>query len=178
MAPVTTPSVVRQIGSLFDGGSVAGLTDRQLIERFNDRRDATGEAAFAALVTRHGPMVMHVCRQLLGPTTMPRTPSRPSSSSWLARLGRSATPTCWVTGSMGSRSARPSKARGRLARRHKNEVGSAMRHSAGPGVPVEPMVNRPSSGSWPASRPRFSTARSTACPDPFVCRSCSATSRA
>ena len=34
MSPVTTPSVVRQIGSLFDGGSVAGLTDRQLIERF------------------------------------------------------------------------------------------------------------------------------------------------
>ncbi len=65
MSPVTTPSVVRQIGSLFDGGSVVGLTDRQLIDRFNDRRDATGEAAFAALVTRHGPMIMHVCRQLL-----------------------------------------------------------------------------------------------------------------
>ena len=39
MSFVTTPSMVRQIGSLFDGGSVAGLTDGQLIERFNDRRD-------------------------------------------------------------------------------------------------------------------------------------------
>ena len=29
-------------------------------------RDAAGEAAFAALVQRHGPMVLDVCRQLLG----------------------------------------------------------------------------------------------------------------
>ncbi len=77
MSSVTTPSVVRQIGSLFDGGSVAGLTDRQLIERFNARRDATGEAAFAALVTRHGPMVLDVCRQLLGdPPCRGRLPGR------------------------------------------------------------------------------------------------------
>jgi hypothetical protein len=66
MAQVMTTSVVRQIGSLFDGGSVAGLTDRQLIERFVDNRDPDGEAAFAAIVTRHGPMVLGVCRQLLG----------------------------------------------------------------------------------------------------------------
>ena len=66
MAQVMTPSMVRQIGSLFDGGSVAGLSDRHLIERFVDRRDPTGEAAFAALVARHGPMVLGVCRQLLG----------------------------------------------------------------------------------------------------------------
>ncbi len=59
-------SVVRQIGSLFDGGSVAGLSDRQLLERFTAQRDAAGEAAFAALVSRHGPMVLDVCRQLLG----------------------------------------------------------------------------------------------------------------
>jgi hypothetical protein len=65
MSFVTTPSVVRQINSLFDGGSVAGLTDRQLIERFNDRRDTVGEAAFAALVARHGPMVLHTTRAAL-----------------------------------------------------------------------------------------------------------------
>jgi RNA polymerase sigma factor (sigma-70 family) len=66
MSPVTNRTVVRQIGSLFDGGSVAGLTDRQLIERFTAARDAVGEAAFAALVRRHGPMVLDICRQLLG----------------------------------------------------------------------------------------------------------------
>jgi hypothetical protein len=49
MSPAITSSVARQIGSLFDGGSVAGMSDRQLIERFNNERESTGEAAFAAL---------------------------------------------------------------------------------------------------------------------------------
>ena len=55
-----------EIESLWSGGSVAGLSDRQLIERFNTGRDAAGEAAFAALVSRHGPMVLNICGQLLG----------------------------------------------------------------------------------------------------------------
>jgi RNA polymerase sigma factor (sigma-70 family) len=63
MAYLASGSVIRQLGSLFDGGSVAGLSDRQLLERFAARRD---DAAFAALVARHGPMVLGVCRQLLG----------------------------------------------------------------------------------------------------------------
>jgi RNA polymerase sigma factor (sigma-70 family) len=67
MANAMTTSVARQIESLFDGGSVAGLSDRQLIERFVTGRDSpAAEAAFAALVARHGPMVLNVCRQLLG----------------------------------------------------------------------------------------------------------------
>jgi RNA polymerase sigma factor (sigma-70 family) len=51
---------------LFRSGTVAGMTDGQLLERFAARRDADGEIAFAALVARHGPMVLGVCRQLLG----------------------------------------------------------------------------------------------------------------
>src|SRR5262249_32996648 len=39
------------------------LTDRQLWERFTARRDAAGDAAFAALVTRYGPMVLRVYRE-------------------------------------------------------------------------------------------------------------------
>jgi RNA polymerase sigma factor (sigma-70 family) len=42
--------------------SGAGLTDGQLLRLYADRRD---EAAFAALVGRHGPMVLGVCRRLL-----------------------------------------------------------------------------------------------------------------
>ena len=65
MGHLAKGSIAQQIGTLFEGGSVAGLSDRQLLERFNARRGAAGEAAFAALVARHGPMVLGVCRQIL-----------------------------------------------------------------------------------------------------------------
>src|SRR5919198_2752397 len=43
----------------------AGLTDGQLLACFVEGRD---EAAFEALLRRHGPMVLGVCRRLLGNT--------------------------------------------------------------------------------------------------------------
>src|SRR5262245_19679297 len=39
------------------------LTDRELLERFADGRD---ERSFAAIVRRHGPMVLGACRRVLG----------------------------------------------------------------------------------------------------------------
>jgi RNA polymerase sigma factor (sigma-70 family) len=66
MAHAPSTSLGRQLGALFEGGSTAGLSDRQLLERFASGRDEAGEAAFAALVARHGPMVLGVCRQLVG----------------------------------------------------------------------------------------------------------------
>src|ERR1700677_3598674 len=62
MSDLATRSVARQLGALFEGGSAAGLSDRQLLERFAAARD---EAAFAAMVALHGPMVLGVCRQIL-----------------------------------------------------------------------------------------------------------------
>jgi len=47
---------------LFTGGTATGLSDAQLVQRFAQNRD---EAAFAALVARHGPMVVAVCRGIL-----------------------------------------------------------------------------------------------------------------
>ena len=40
-------------------------TDEQLIEEFLAGKDGDAEAAFEALVNRHGPMVLGVCRQIL-----------------------------------------------------------------------------------------------------------------
>ena len=65
MASGLTGALQRDMGSLFDAGSMTGLTDRDLIERFSGPRTAAAEAAFEALVTRHGPMVLRVCRNVL-----------------------------------------------------------------------------------------------------------------
>ena len=43
----------------------AGASDGQLLARFTSQRDELAEVAFAALVRRHGPMVLHVCQQIL-----------------------------------------------------------------------------------------------------------------
>ena len=62
MASVHMGSALRQIRGLFEAGTVAGLTDGQLLDRYLTRRD---ESAFAALVMRHGPMVLGVCHTVL-----------------------------------------------------------------------------------------------------------------
>src|SRR5207248_292090 len=50
--------VLRRLGTLTDPAG-----DGELLRQFVARRD---EAAFAALLARHGPLVLGVCRQLLG----------------------------------------------------------------------------------------------------------------
>jgi len=55
-------AVFIQLERLFHRGTATGLTEGELLERFVTQRD---EAAFEAIVARHGPMVLGVCRQLL-----------------------------------------------------------------------------------------------------------------
>lgn len=57
--------VAQEVRTLWDSGALGGLDDGVLLERFL-RRDASSEAAFEALVRRHGPMVLRVCRRVLG----------------------------------------------------------------------------------------------------------------
>src|SRR5436305_805793 len=56
--PVTALRYIRQLAGRFP----PDVPDRLLLERFVAERD---EAAFEALVRRHGSMVLHVCRRVL-----------------------------------------------------------------------------------------------------------------
>ena len=60
--------VRESLQTLFGVGTLSGLTDGQLLERFARGRGgaAESEAAFTMLVQRHGPMVLGVCRAVLG----------------------------------------------------------------------------------------------------------------
>ena len=51
---------------IFRGETVIGLSEWQLLERYLEQRD---EVAFEALVARHGPMVLGVCRRMLANQT-------------------------------------------------------------------------------------------------------------
>ncbi len=55
----------RDLTTLFQVGTAAGLSDRELIARISRSSFEEAEASFQALVTRHGPMVLRVCRNVL-----------------------------------------------------------------------------------------------------------------
>jgi RNA polymerase sigma factor (sigma-70 family) len=65
MFPRQPGRVSRPIEVLWTSGTMAGLSDAQLLSRFVQTRDVTGELAFSELVQRHGPMVLGVCRQIV-----------------------------------------------------------------------------------------------------------------
>jgi DNA-directed RNA polymerase specialized sigma24 family protein len=58
----TITDVVRDLGRAGRLQAALTLSDAQLLEQFALQRD---EAAFEALVHRHGPLVFGVCRRLL-----------------------------------------------------------------------------------------------------------------
>jgi RNA polymerase sigma factor (sigma-70 family) len=63
MASGQLRTLLRQLQRARARPEAGGLTDGQLLERFVLERQ---EAAFEALVWRHGPMVFNVCRRVLG----------------------------------------------------------------------------------------------------------------
>ncbi len=68
MASGPSATLYRDLDLIAGSGTVAGLGDAELLGRFADRvgADDRAEAAFEALVARHGPMVRATCRRALG----------------------------------------------------------------------------------------------------------------
>src|SRR5947208_16039345 len=62
MANTALRTFIRHLHRLVGTGSVGGLADADLLQRFLSQRD---EAAFEVLVWRHGPMVWNVCQRVL-----------------------------------------------------------------------------------------------------------------
>ncbi len=65
MAKGTYGVAVRQIGTLWNAGTIGNLTDAQLLERFAVRDGHGADQAFALLVERHGAIVLRTCRARL-----------------------------------------------------------------------------------------------------------------
>jgi RNA polymerase sigma factor (sigma-70 family) len=141
MSRAVSPLAARQLGSLFESGTAAGLSDGQLIERFTALAGPAGEAAFATIVARHGPMVLVVCRQLLGDHHHAEDAFQ-AVFLVLARQARSIRDPelleSWLHG-VALRTAR--KARARLARRRQTEdEGKVMRPAATPATAAEEVL--------------------------------------
>jgi RND family efflux transporter MFP subunit len=59
-------AVSKHLRILLQSGTAIGLSDSELLSRYLSGRDEAAEAAFGAIVERHGPMVLRVCRGVLG----------------------------------------------------------------------------------------------------------------
>jgi RND family efflux transporter MFP subunit len=117
--------VLRELRTLFSVGAVRDLTDGQLLERFATDRGEAAEQAFAALVERHGSMVLRVCRGVL---VDPHDTQDAFQATFLVLVRRART--LWVRDSLGPwlhqvafRTA--SDARKSAARRRRHERSAA-----------------------------------------------------
>jgi RNA polymerase sigma factor (sigma-70 family) len=63
MATARTSEIIHDLRRVALLGDSMNMTDGQLLECFITRRD---EAAFEALLRRHGPMVLNLCRRMIG----------------------------------------------------------------------------------------------------------------
>jgi RNA polymerase sigma factor (sigma-70 family) len=131
--------VLRQLGVLFTTGSAAGVPDHQLLERFLLGRDEFAEATFAALVARHGPMVLKLCRSILRDLRDPRDADDAFQATFMllaakaGRVGNRELLGNWLYG-VALRTAMKSRSRAARRRRHERLAAEC---SAAPIVPRE-----------------------------------------
>ena len=118
----TLERALKDLETLFAGGTVGALADGELLERFVSRRD---EAAFEALVKRHGPMVLQVCRGVLADAHEAQDAFQATFLVLARRAGsirKRESVASWLFGVAGRIAAR---ARVAAARRQKHESGAA-----------------------------------------------------
>ncbi|MGC8640665.1 MAG: sigma-70 family RNA polymerase sigma factor [Isosphaeraceae bacterium] len=66
MATEALADLRTSLEALFQHGRLGSLTDGELLERFLTGDESSAEAVFTVLVDRHAPMVLRVCRSVLG----------------------------------------------------------------------------------------------------------------
>ena len=129
MPGATLESVLRYLRHAAESQEVRDRTDAELLERFRAQRD---EAAFTLLVQRHGPMVLGVCRRLLGEYHGAEDAFQATFlvlSHKAAAIHKSGSLAAWLHG-VARRIAR--KARGSALRRQEQERRSAVEARAEP----------------------------------------------
>src|SRR5262249_60870114 len=136
MAPDLTPGVMPPLRRVALRSADSPASDAELLTAFLSNRD---EEAFALLVHRHGPMVLGVCRRVLGNLADAEDACQATFLVFVRRAGSIRPPAavgCWLHG-VARNVAR--KARVMAARRGRPETGAAARprpgHS-GPGPPA------------------------------------------
>jgi RNA polymerase sigma factor (sigma-70 family) len=115
--------------SLFQVGRAADLSDGRLLEQFRSGRGPAADAAFAALVERHGPMVLRVCRGVLNDEHDAQDAFQATFLVLVRRPGSIRGGEClasWLFG-VALRVAR--KARAEAARRRSHEQRAAVSHT-------------------------------------------------
>ena len=172
MAHAASPSLVRRLGDLFDGGSAARASPTANCSSGSSPA-ATTPARRPSPRPRRPTRTDGAGRLPASSSAIaitPRMHSRPSSWSWPARPDRSASPELlgnWLYGVASAPPERP--VAGSLADAGPKRMGpSMMRRNL--------MTHRPIRRCSSASKPRPSIARSTAYRMPSARRSCSATS--
>jgi RNA polymerase sigma factor (sigma-70 family) len=141
-----TRTALRDVESLFRDGTATGLGDGQLLGRFaDDPGGPAAEIAFAALVERHGAMVMRVCRQVLGDEHEALDSSQ-ATFLVLARRARSIarreSVASWLHGvavRIASR-ARASAMRRRARERRGGEMAAGRGYEMGAGEGADPVI--------------------------------------
>ena len=135
-------------------GVVGNLGDSQLLELFLAGDPQKAQASFSALIDRHGPMVLRVCRQILGNPDDAQDAFQATFLVLVRQAGsvrKRDSVACWLYG-IAQRVAR--RARVDAARRRAHERRSAAmampaqsEHSDRTGV-----LDRAARRAWPAAR--------------------------